>query len=206
MPKLYYSTLSCGGANYIAAHVGGVKFDENVLVNIQTHKLAATGEDYFEINPKGNVPVITFEDGKKNLNENVGTLYYIGKNGGLLGEDETATMNALGFLASEWHKGVGAFFGKPEGAAREKAVANLAKQANFFIDFYLEGGKNEYMVGNTFTIADIYASVITSWSYFIGLNTEIPEALIKHHERIQALPKVAEAVKIMKDYEASVAK
>lgn len=75
--KLYYDQVSSGAANYIAAHIGGLQFD-GIEVDREEHKLKATGEDYYAINPKGNVPFMELPDGTK-LAENTATLAYIAK-------------------------------------------------------------------------------------------------------------------------------
>lgn len=75
MPKLYYTSTSCGAANFIAAYVGGVLL-ETEQVDISTHVTKTTGADFYAINPKGNVPAIVLDDGTV-LNENSATLQYI---------------------------------------------------------------------------------------------------------------------------------
>jgi hypothetical protein len=69
--KLYYTATSCGAANYISATLAGHKFDSE-QVSLQTHRTTVTDQDFYAINPKGNVPTIV-ADGLF-LNENAATL------------------------------------------------------------------------------------------------------------------------------------
>src|SRR3990167_8645544 len=75
MPKLYYTSTSCGAASFIAAFTASVKLDSE-LVDLSTHK-TASGVDFYTINPKGNVPALVLDDGQTVLNENSAVLQYI---------------------------------------------------------------------------------------------------------------------------------
>jgi glutathione S-transferase len=74
MPKLYYTTTSCGAASFIAAYVANVSL-ETEQVNLYEHK-TASGADFYKINPKGNVPTLVLEDGTV-LAEGAAVLQYI---------------------------------------------------------------------------------------------------------------------------------
>lgn len=74
MTKLYYTSTSCGAASFIAAVAAGIHIDAEV-VDIGTHK-TASGEDYYKINPKGNVPCLVLDDGTV-LNEGAAVLQWI---------------------------------------------------------------------------------------------------------------------------------
>ena len=74
MPKLYYTTSSCGAASFIAAVAAGIKI-ETEQVDIRT-KVTNSGADYLTINPKGNVPALILDDGTV-LNEGAAVLQYI---------------------------------------------------------------------------------------------------------------------------------
>ena len=59
--KLYYTPTSCGAASFLAASIGGLQFDSEV-VDLPTHK-TKSGTDFYTINPKGNVPTVVLPDG-----------------------------------------------------------------------------------------------------------------------------------------------
>ena len=74
MPKLYYTPTSCGAASFIAAYTAGVNLDVE-QVSLQDHK-TSSGNDFYAINVKGNVPALVLEDGTL-LNEGSAVLQYI---------------------------------------------------------------------------------------------------------------------------------
>ena len=74
MPKLYYTSTSCGAASFIAAVAAKVTIDAE-QVTLNDHK-TKSGVDFYTINPKGNVPTLVLDDGTI-LNEGAATLQYI---------------------------------------------------------------------------------------------------------------------------------
>ena len=71
MVKLFYTPTSCGAASFIAAVAAQVNI-QTEQVDIREHK-TASGENFYHINPKGNVPALILEDGTL-LNETVAVL------------------------------------------------------------------------------------------------------------------------------------
>ena len=61
--KLYYSPGACSLASHIALSEAGVKF-ELVKTALQTHTLA-DGTDYYQVTPKGQVPLLELDDGSR---------------------------------------------------------------------------------------------------------------------------------------------
>jgi glutathione S-transferase len=74
MATLYYTTSSCGAASFSAAVTAGLHLKAD-QVAFATHT-TNSGADFYQINPKGNVPCIVLEDGTV-LNEGAATLQYI---------------------------------------------------------------------------------------------------------------------------------
>ena len=72
--KLYYSPMSCGAASYIASVIAGGSI-EAFEVDLKSHKLAKSGDDYYKFNPKGNVPFISTSKGS--LSEGPAVMQYI---------------------------------------------------------------------------------------------------------------------------------
>jgi glutaredoxin len=75
MPKLYYTPTSCGAASFISAMYGGLQI-ECEQVDLKNHKTVTSGQDFYTINPKGNVPTLVLDDGIV-LNENAAVLQWI---------------------------------------------------------------------------------------------------------------------------------
>jgi glutathione S-transferase len=191
--KLYYTPTSCGAANFLAASIGGLEFDSEV-VDLPSHK-TKSGADFYTINPKGNVPTIVFPDGTI-LNENVATLTYLADAGNAHLAPKEGTperyqyLNHVAFVATELHKGVGALFNptlSPE--AREAAKANAVKKIDHLVEGWLDGGKKSFLNGKSLSAADLYAYIVLSWTGYLGIQLT-PQAQayfdgIKAHEGVQ---------------------
>jgi glutathione S-transferase len=99
----------------------------------------------------------------------------------------------LGYINSEVHKGFGVFF-TPGATDEAKAAgkANLAKKF-VFVQQQLEG--KEYLVGNTFSVADAYLFTVLGWTRVVGIDLGEWPALKAYHARILARPSVQAAMK-----------
>lgn len=194
-PKLYYTSTSCGAANFIVGHIGGVKFDSE-QVDLATHK-TASGRNFYEVNPKGNVPTVVLPDGSI-LNENIATLTFLADNGNAnLAPKEGSIerykyLSVLSFVATELHKGVGGLFNRglnDEGRAAQKTVA-LSK-IDILVRDYLKNGERKYIYGDHLSAADIYAYIVLSWHPFVGI--ELPAGAKAYFEHIKSLDAVQKA-------------
>lgn len=192
--KLYYTPTSCGAANYITATLGGVEFDSEV-VDLKTHT-TASGVNFYDINPKGNVPTIVFDDGTL-LNENVATLTFLADIGSADLAPEHGTparyqyLNDIGFISSELHKAFGALFvASLSDAARRAAKATASQKVELFLTF-LDQGKKRYLNGASLSAADIYAYIVLGWSKSLGV--ELPAVAQAYVEGIKADTRVAQA-------------
>ena len=195
--KLYYTSTSCGAANFISAHIGGVQMDAE-QVDIGTKK-TGSGADYKGINPKGNVPAIVLPD-KTLINENVATLSYIADNATkkkLAPEGGSGKryefLSVLAYIASEVHTSVGPFFNPNlQGEAREMALKKLHMKLDYIDQTLLKGGKS-FIYGDAFTVADSYLYIILSWFGFLKLDFSKNTNVSKYFEGIKALPEVQAA-------------
>jgi glutathione S-transferase len=61
--KLYYAPGTCALSPHIVLHEAGLPF-EGQLTNIRSHQLA-DGSDFYQVNPKGSVPVLEWDDGQR---------------------------------------------------------------------------------------------------------------------------------------------
>src|SRR5581483_8125886 len=158
--KLYLSPGACSLADHIALHEAGLDF-ESVRVDLKAHR-TADDRDYYEINPKGYVPTLEFDDGDR-LTENVAILSWIADQRPALAPDGAMgryrLLEMLAFVTAELHKSFKPFFaGAPE-ADKQKAAEQLA---NRFA--YVAGQlKGDFLFGPRFTVADAYLFVMLSW-------------------------------------------
>jgi len=187
--KLYYSPGACSLATHISLLDAGLDF-ELERVDIK-RKVTAAGADYTTINSKGYVPALLL-DGGELITENLAVLDWITTQFPALGIEgklgRTRLLEALGYLATEIHKGFKPFF---QGASsEEKAIA--ASQLIRRLGWLAERVKGTYLFGEQPTVADYYLFVMLRWAVNAGLS--VPPALQALHSRIGARPNVRAAI------------
>jgi glutathione S-transferase len=195
--KLYYSPGTCSLSPHIALIEAGLPF-QAVMASTKTHKLA-DGTDYYGINPKGYVPLLELDDGQR-LTEGAVIVQYIAdlapasKLAPPAGTMERyRLMEWLNFITSELHKGFSPLFtpGMPEEAkaiARTKLGERLA-----WVDQQLAG--RDWLMGDTFTVADTYLFTVTNWGRLVGVQIAPLANLSAYMARVAARPAVQAAMK-----------
>lgn len=201
MFKLYYTDGTSGAANFIAACLAELDF-ESEQVDLATKK-TASGADFYQVNPKGNVPTIVLPDGSY-LNENVATLTFISeqnKSSNLIPKHSPAKFhffNALGFINSEMHPAFGVlFYPFPDDAAKDKAKEKALSKVRLFVDYCL-AGKKFILEGDELTTVDIYAYVVFSWADGLGVDLSGIEEVVDFNERVSKYPGVSDALEKIK--------
>ena len=190
--KLYLSPGACSLADHIALHEAGLDFDR-VRVDLKTHR-TEDGRDYFEVNPKGYVPTLEFDDGDR-LTENVAILSWIADQDPSLCPDGTMgryrLLEMLGFITGELHKGFKPFFAGAPDEEKRKAGQQLARR------FAYAAGqlKGDFLFGPRFSVADAYLFVMLTWAKKNGLT--LPEPLEAYFRRVANRP----AVKLALEHE-----
>jgi glutathione S-transferase len=195
--KLYYSPGACSLSPHIVAREAGIDV-ELVKADTKTKKMA-DGGDYWQVNPKGYVPALALDNGQL-LTEGPVIVQYLAdqKPAAALvpaaGSIERYRVQEwLNFITSEIHKSFSPLFNPaatPEW--KEGAKANLAKRFAF-VNERLEG--KQYLMGDTFTVADAYLFTVANWGQFVGVDIGQWPAVKAHHARVAARPKVQEALK-----------
>lgn len=196
--KLYYSRGACSLATHILLHELGLAF-ELERVDTKTHH-TETGGDFFEINPKGYVPVLRLDDGEE-LTEGAAILQYLADvhgNGAFAppcGTLERARLQEhLNYLASEVHKGFAPLF-HPHGGPDEKKLAFADLSAKFdLLERHLSVGRS-YLMGDRYSCADPYLFVILTWPGYLGLDIAKWPNLAAYAARIRTRPAVQAAMK-----------
>jgi glutathione S-transferase len=194
--KLYYSPGACSLSPHIVAHEAGVPI---TLEKVDTQaKRTASGRDYLEIVPKGYVPAIELDDGQV-LTEGPAIVQYIADlrpDSGLAPANGTFArarlQEALGYINSEIHKTYSPLF-KPDtpDATREERKAYLRKRYAL-IEQTLS--KQPWLLGDHFTVADVYLFVVTNWAKAVDLDLSDFPALIAFQTRVAARPAVQAAM------------
>ena len=195
--KLYYTPGACSLSPHIVLLEAGLPFTLE-KVDLKTKK-TEKGADYLPINSKGAVPTLELDDGRR-LTEGAAIVQYLADQkpeSGLAPRAGTferyQLMEILNYIASEVHKGFGPLFNPAITAEWKAAVlANLDKKFEWLTGFI--GSKN-FLLGNSFTVADAYLFTILSWSDHVGIDLKKWPVLSAYHARIAQRPKVQETLK-----------
>jgi len=183
--KLYYAPGACSLADHIAMHEAGLNFDR-MKVDLKA-KVTENGTPFAEINPKGYVPVVEFDDGKR-LTENVAILWWIAQEAPSLapsGDDGALRLvETLAFISTEIHKQFARVF-RPSSdaeatAAREKIAQRFALVAKTM--------RGEYLFGDKVSVADAYLFTMLTWAQ--KMSVELPPELQAFYKRMRERPAV----------------
>eukprot|EP01034_Spumella_vulgaris_P035357 gene35357-biopygen30085 len=195
MTKLYYTSTSCGAASFIAAFTAGLTIEAE-QVNIGTH-VTASGADFYAINPKGNVPALILDDGTI-LNENTAILQYIadlapGKIAPLNGTTERSVLqNVLSYVSTEVHPSIGGLFNPAASEEVKTYIKGNAAKKLAYLESTIIGDK-QFVVGDSFTVADSYLYIVLSWTAYVGIDLAPYPKVQAYSQRIGALENVVAA-------------
>lgn len=185
--KLYYATGTCSLGPRIVAHELGIEL-ESQKVDIKKHQ-TDNGSDYWYINPKGYVPALMTDDGYL-LTEGVAIMQY------LADKEVTASLNTqrgtsvfyklqewLTFIGTELHKMFSPWLFHPEYGAEAQRVATQKIYERFeIIEEHL--GDKQYLVGDEFSLADIYLFTVVRWAKLFSIELASYRNLSSLLERI----------------------
>jgi glutathione S-transferase len=195
--KLYYAPGACSMAPHIALREGGFAFDlEKVDI---PNKKTASGEDFWQVNPKGYVPALRLDDGSV-LTEAQVLLQYLADqkpDSGLAPKAGTMEryrlMEMLNFISAELHKQIGALFNpKLTPEMREVQMGYIERRMGA-LDKMLAG--RQFAYGERFTIADAYLYTILNWTGMHKIDLAKWPNVKAYQERTRERPRVQETLK-----------
>ena len=194
--KLYHSPGACSLAVHIALREVGAKFDA-VAVDLATHKLA-DGQNYFDISPRGYVPLLELDDGSRHT-EASSLLQYaadLDASHALIGAHGSAHRLAvvewLSFVSTELHKVFSPWLWHKETAESTRAAAK-DKLAERFAELDKRLAAQPWLAGE-FSVADAYAFTIVNWANFLALPLKPYPHLQSYLARVSNRPRVREAL------------
>jgi glutathione S-transferase len=195
--KLYYSQGACSLAPHILLRELGKKFDIE-KVDLASKK-TESGKDYTKINAKGYVPTLEMKPGDTLTEASVILQYLADKAKATKFLPKAGTtaryraMEMLNFVSAELHKSMGALFNKalPEDA-RKIFVERIEKRLAW-LDQLL--AKNKFLLGKSFSVADIYAWVVLNWGGWLNVDIRKFKNVAEWFDRIAARPAVKAALK-----------
>jgi glutathione S-transferase len=194
--KLYYSPGACSLSPHIALLEAGLPYDL-VKVDLRAKKLE-NGDDYLQVNPKGQVPALALDSGEL-VTEGPVIVQMIA--------DKAAAKNLapardsaerykllewLNYVGTELHKNFGPMF-SPVLSDDAKAFFKDRVMGKFkYLDGALAG--RDYLMGNQFTVADGYLFTMLCWADRMKFDLSAMPNLLAYKARVGARPKVQEAL------------
>lgn len=198
--KLFYEFGACSLAPHIILRETGLPFSIE-RINLATRK-TESGEDFYKISPKGQVPTLLLDDGSI-LTEGVAILQYLADQApehklmptvGSLARYHA--IEALNYIATELHKGfIPLFNAKTPEAYKIMVREKLAHQFNYLNNLLKD---RQFMLGSQFTVADAYLFTVVRWAHHVNIDLSSYPALVAYCDRIAARPTVQAAIKAEK--------
>ena len=194
--KLYYSPNACSLAPHIVLRELGFAF-ELIKVDLGQH-LTELNEDFYQLNQKGQVPLLQLDDGSLLTEGAVISQFLVDQSSrkDLLAEINTTeryeTLSWMNFIASEIHKAYSPFFNESYNEQCKSVYSIILNKHYSRINEQLKG--QNYLIGSNFTIADIYLFVVTRWADFIGLDLAHFIHLASFMQRISERQTVRDAI------------
>ena len=194
--KLYYAPGACSLSPHIALLEAGLPYDL-VKVDLRAKKLE-NGDDYLQVNPKGQVPALGLDNGEL-LTEGPVIIQMIAdhaKDKKLAPPRDTAEryklQEWLNFITTELHKSFSPLFqpaipDEVKTFFRERLIGKFK-----YIDGQLAG--RDHLMGKDFSVADGYLFVMLAWADRLNLDLSALPNLMAYKARIAARPKVKEAL------------
>jgi glutathione S-transferase len=195
--KLYFAPGVCSLSPHIVLNESGLPF-EKVKVDNKT-KVMDGGGDYKTVNPLGYVPALQLDDGTI-VTEGPAIVQYIADkvpdkklappNGTL---ERTKLQTWLNFVTSELHKGFSPLFNPAMPDEAKKIFRDRLASRFAYLDKHL--AKNDYLMGNAFTVVDAYLFVVSNWASRVDVDLSPYPAVLAYRKRVSARPAVQAAMK-----------
>lgn len=195
--KLYSAPGSCSTATEIALTEAGADY-EMVKVDLRGDRKLPDGRHFSELNPKGYVPVLELDNGEL-LTENIAVLQYVADqypDAGLTpaaGTLERARMlEWLSYIGTEVHKAHGPLFNPAATADMRKAAVEALDNRYDYVNAHL--ANNEYLIGDDYTVADIYLFIVTTWASYVDYDLASKKNVTAWQARVSARPAVSKVM------------
>jgi len=195
--KLYFSPGACSLSPHIVLREAGLPFTLE-KVDLQK-KVTAGGADFRAINPKGYVPALDNGEGVV-LTEGPAIVQYLADKVPARGLAPAAgtmaryqMMEWLNFISTEVHKNYSPLFNPGASDDMKSAARDNLNKRYAYLDGIL--GQHDYLLGDKFSVADVYLFVVTNWARPVKLDLAPYPNLQAFHARVGARPAVQEALR-----------
>jgi glutathione S-transferase len=192
---LYFSPMSCALATRATLYECGAPAR---FVQVDAHtKRTLEGDDYWRINPMGQVPALRTDDGWL-LTENPAVLQHVAASypqACLLPEDLAGLSRVqqwLGFIGTELHKAVFVPLLDPKAGAEVKQYARDKLTLRMgLLQTHLQ--HQAHLVAS-YSVADIYLATVLNWAPYAGVDLAQWPAVQAYHQRQLQRPALARAL------------
>lgn len=195
--KLFYKPGACSLASHITLRESGKDFTLDSVDLIK--KRLENGDDYFAVNPKGQVPALLLDDGTL-LTEGVAIMQYLADtvpDRQLLAPTSSIsryrTLEWLNYIATELHKGFTPLFRPDTPEEYKPTVRALLEKKLHYVNDVLKD--DQWICGPRFTIADAYLFTVLRWARAVKLNMEGLTHIDAYMARVTDRPTVKAALK-----------
>lgn len=195
--KLFYKPGACSLASHITLRESGKDFTLDG-VDLMKKRLE-NGDDFFAVNPKGQIPALLLDDGTL-LTEGVAIMQYLADSvpdrqllAPVSSISRYKTLEWLNYIATELHKGFTPLFRPDTPEEYKPTVRALLEKKMQYVDAALKEG--QWICGSRFTIADAYLFTVLRWAYAVKLNMDVLENIAAYMKRMAERPGVAAALK-----------
>ena len=193
--ELFASPMACSLASHITALEAGLP----VKVRFVENKKTDDGGDYFQISAKGYVPALKLDDGQI-LNEGPSVLQYLADAAPKSGlapawgtVERYQLIDTLNYLSTELHKRIFYNVFNPNAADATKEAARALFIPTF--DYLAKKlGTGDYLVGDTFTVADAYLVTMLNWAVFLKVDLAKWPTIAAYHQKHLKRPSVVKAM------------
>ena len=192
--KLYHSPGACSRSVQILLEESGLPFS---LVKVDLKNHTALGKDYYQLNPKGSVPMIELDNGNR-LTEAAVLLQFVADqspakklmaNAGSI--ERYHQMEWLNFCATELHKGFSPLF-DPNLSDDAKALLKAKLYKKFdLVEKRL--GAHPYLTGESFAAPDAYLFTVMGWAQRMKFEMDKWPAMMAFYKRMSDRPSVQRA-------------
>jgi glutathione S-transferase len=194
--KLYFSTGACSLSPHIVLREAGIPF-ELERVNLASKK-TASGGDYLEVNPKGYVPALRFDNGDV-LTEGPAIVQYLADS---VPEKQLAPaagsmeryrlVEWLNFISTELHKTFSPLFNPKAPEETKQAARDIIAARLDIVEKQLQD--KDYLNGNHFSVADAYLFTVLTWARPMKFDLGRWPAVQAYMQRVAERPSVREAM------------
>ncbi|WP_159566415.1 glutathione transferase GstA [Budvicia diplopodorum] len=195
--KLFYKPGACSLSPHIVLNEASLTYSLE-KVDLATKK-TERGDDFLQVNPKGQVPTLQLDDGSI-LTEGVAIVQYLANRAPekhLMPAHGTPefyhAVEWLNYISTELHKGFSPLFNAQTPVEYKTVTKEKLHKQFSHVNSVLE--KHQFVLGAKFSVADAYLFTVLSWAPRVQLDLSAYSAINAYLARVAARPAVDATLK-----------